>query len=135
MNLRRAERMAGVHPDLVAVLQLAARRAPWDLLVLEGLRSVDRQKKMVAAGLSQTMNSRHLPNADGVGHAVDLAPILDLDGDGQSDDASWHWEHYNQLAPIVKAAAGELGIGIEWGGDWERFKDGPHWQLPRDAYP
>ncbi|WP_205671764.1 M15 family metallopeptidase [Acinetobacter bereziniae] len=30
----------------------------------------------------------------------------------------------------MKQAAKELGIEIEWGGDWKKFKDGPHWQLP-----
>ena len=36
---------------------------------------------------------------------------------------------------VVKQAAAELGIPIEWGGDWRTFKDGPHWQLPWAKYP
>jgi peptidoglycan L-alanyl-D-glutamate endopeptidase CwlK len=35
----------------------------------------------------------------------------------------------------MKAAAKELGVAITWGGDWVSFKDGPHWELSRAAYP
>jgi peptidoglycan L-alanyl-D-glutamate endopeptidase CwlK len=41
----------------------------------------------------------------------------------------------NSLAPGVKTAAVEIGVEIEWGGDWTKFKDGPHWQLPWSSYP
>ncbi|MBO9419171.1 peptidoglycan-binding protein [Labrenzia sp. R4_2] len=35
----------------------------------------------------------------------------------------------------MKAAAQDLNIPLEWGGDWTSFFDGPHFQLPWDAYP
>jgi len=35
----------------------------------------------------------------------------------------------------MKAAAQELEIAIEWGGDWQSFPDGPHFQLPWKDYP
>jgi peptidoglycan L-alanyl-D-glutamate endopeptidase CwlK len=35
----------------------------------------------------------------------------------------------------VKRAAQEVGVPVEWGGDWKSFKDGPHWQLPFKEYP
>lgn len=127
--LLREERLTGVHPDLVRVVRRAAQDAPFDLIVLEGMRTKERQKKLVAQGASKTMESRHL-----TGHAVDLAPVLDTDGDGDKE-ASWHWPHYFTLAPIVKAAAEEEKVLLEWGGDWVSFKDGPHWQLPKRFYP
>lgn len=127
--LRKEERLHGVHPDLAAVVRAAAAACPFDVMVLEGVRTLDRQKKLVAQGASQTMNSRHL-----TGHAVDLAPVVDTDGDGDVE-VSWHWPHYHVLAPLVKAAAAELGTPVEWGGDWRSFKDGPHWQLPVHSYP
>lgn len=117
-------RLTGVHPDLVKVVTRALTISPIDFLVLEGLRTVERQKQLVASGASKTMKSRHI-----TGHAVDLAPLDDKAG------VSWHWPHYHVLAPAVKKAAAELGIPIEWGGDWRTFKDGPHWQLPFRAYP
>lgn len=57
-----------------------------------------------------------------------FAPMLDEDGDGKRE-VSWHWPHYRELAKYIKRAAEELGIEVEWGGDWKRFPDGPHWQL------
>lgn len=132
MSLLKSERLDGVHPDLCVVVRRAAEACPFDIIVLEGVRSYERQKKLVAQGASKTMKSRHLRQPDGYGHAVDLAPVLDTDGDGDTEP-SWHWPHYDQLAPVVFAAASELSIPVEWGGDWTRFKDGPHWQLP-DGY-
>lgn len=123
MSLLRAERLEGVHVDLRTVIERVGELAPFDVMVLEGLRTVERQKKLLASGASKTMNSRHL-----TGHAVDIAPVID-------GEISWHWPHYHQLEPIVKAAAEELHVDIEWGGDWRSFKDGPHWQLPWKAYP
>jgi hypothetical protein len=35
----------------------------------------------------------------------------------------------------VKAAAEELGVALDWGGDWKKFKDGPHFELDRNVYP
>lgn len=119
---RSYQRLGGVHPDLVAVMELAIARTPIDFTVLEGVRSQERQRQLVNSGASQTMNSRHL-----TGHAVDIVPLL-------NGSVSWDWPLYYQLAPIVKQAADDLGVEIEWGGDWKSFKDGPHWQLPWDEY-
>lgn len=116
-------RLSGVHPDLVRVVKRAIEISDVDFTVLEGVRTLDRQKQLVAKGASKTMNSRHL-----TGHAVDLAPVID-------GKVSWDWPLYYQIAKAVKQAAKELGVPIEWGGDWKSFKDGPHWQLPWKAYP
>ena len=62
------------------------------------------------------------------GHAVDIAPLVD-------GDASFAWPVYHKLAPQIKKAAKEVGVSLEWGGDWHKFKDGPHWQLPWKKYP
>jgi len=121
-------KLSGAHPDLQKVIKRAAVLSPIDFTVLEVLRTVARQKELVAKGASKTMKSRHLPGADGFSRAVDIAP---LDG-GQ---VSWAWPTYFKLAPIIKQAAKDVGVPIEWGGDWRTFKDGPHWQLPWKDYP
>lgn len=128
MVLFRAERMAGVHPDLKKVIELAAERAPWPVAVIEGVRSVERQKSLVAQGASKTMRSRHIPGDDNLGKAVDIGPA-------PGNSVTFAWPLYYKLAEIVKAAAAELNVPIEWGGDWHDFKDGPHWQLPWKEYP
>lgn len=121
-------KLEGAHPDLVKVIKRAAALSSIDFTVLEVLRTPARQKELVAKGASKTMKSRHLPGADGKSRAVDIAP---LDG-GQ---VSWAWPVYHKLAPIIKQAAKDVGVPIEWGGDWRTFKDGPHWQLPWKDYP
>jgi peptidoglycan L-alanyl-D-glutamate endopeptidase CwlK len=123
LSQRSLSRLEGVHPDLVKVVKRAIEITSIDFTVLEGLRSIETQRRYVANGASRTMRSRHL-----TGHAVDLAPFVD-------GAVSWHWPHYHKLAPAMKQAASELGIPIEWGGDWRKFKDGPHWQLPWSSYP
>ena len=123
LGQRSLDRLNGVHPDLVKVVKRAIQLTPVDFTVLEGLRTVERQKQLVAQGASKTMKSRHI-----TGHAVDLAPVID-------GEVRWDWPLYKQIAPAVKQAAKEVGVPIEWGGDWLRFKDGPHWQLPWRKYP
>lgn len=120
LGKKSLERLQGVHPDLIAVVKLAITKTPIDFTVLEGLRTQERQKQLVASGASKTMNSRHL-----TGHAVDLAP-LPIDWDNR--------DAFKTVSTAMKAAAEELGIKIEWGGDFKTFSDMPHYQLARSAY-
>lgn len=119
LSSKSLKRLEGVHPDLAKVVKRAIEITPIDFVVIEGLRTKERQRYLVAKGASKTMNSYHL-----TGHAVDIAPLVD----GQ---ASWDWEYYRELAPAIKQAAKELDVDITWGGDWVHFKDGPHWQIKR----
>ena len=118
---RDRKRLAGVHPDLVRVISRAREAA--DFIVTEGLRTEARQRQLVAAGASQTMHSRHL-----TGHAVDLAALVD-------GAVRWDWPLYDHLALVVKRAAVEEEVAIVWGGDWPKFRDGPHFELDRRRYP
>lgn len=118
------DKLKGVHPDLVRVVKRAAALSPTPFKLVEGLRTTERQRELLKRGATTTMNSRHL-----TGHAVDIAP---LDEKGQ---VSWAWPAYYPLAKTIKQAAKDVGVSIEWGGDWKTFKDGPHWQLPWKSYP
>lgn len=149
LGLKSKIKLRGVHPDLVAVVERAIQVSAVDFTVLEGLRSVDRQRELVARGASKTMQSRHLS-----GHAVDLGALL-------SGSVSWHWSLYEHIAVAVQQAARELKVPIRWGGVWDRhlnelgnihdecaayverriaadksvFTDGPHFELPAGEYP
>jgi len=123
LGQRSLSRLDGVHPDLVRVVKKSAAMSDLDFTVLEGLRTLDRQRKLLAEGATKTLNSRHI-----TGHAVDLAPLID-------GKVSWDWPLYHRLAKIVKAAAADESVPITWGGDWRTFKDGPHWELPWKFYP
>ena len=123
LGKRSIERLQGVHPDLVRVVERAIDLTTVDFTVLEGLRSPERQKILVASGASQTLNSRHI-----TGHAVDLGAWVD-------NQVDWSWPLYHQIANAMKAAANELGIYIVCGADWKKFPDGPHFELDRKYYP
>ena len=116
-------RLKGVHPDLIRVVKRAIGLTPVDFRVLEGVRTLERQKQLVAAGASRTLNSRHL-----TGHAVDLGALI-------NGKVAWDWPLYPKIAAAVKQAAKEEGVPIVWGGDWPRFRDGPHFELPWASYP
>lgn len=117
LGSRSLSKLEGVHPDLVMVVKRAILITEVDFTVLEGLRSLERQKKLVASGASQTLNSRHL-----TGHAVDLGAWVD-------SRVAWDWPLYYKIADAMKKAARDLSVGMDWGGDWQEFKDGPHYQL------
>lgn len=137
LTARDRQRLAQVHPALAALVEDVAKSVP--LMVVEGARSLDRQRELFALGKSRTMNSRHLPkSATGlqapVSHAVDLAPLVDLDGDGDIE-LSWNAKDFRPIAAAMKAAAQREGVPITWGGDWASFRDMPHFELDRRAYP
>ncbi|WP_287814546.1 M15 family metallopeptidase [Achromobacter sp.] len=125
LSARSLQRLDGVHPRLVEIVKLAIQRTTVDFTVVEGVRTAERQRELVAQGASQTQNSLHLKQQDGFGHAVDLAPLV-------GGAIPWNdWEQFRRLADVVKACAAGLGTPVEWGGDWKSFRDGPHFQLPR----
>ena len=125
-------RLEGVHPALVKLIRSASLKCDVPFTVIEGLRSVERQRELVARGASKTQNSRHL-----TGHAVDLWP-LDLEtlkplpaGTKVAEDRLW--ADLLVIAGVVKAEAVRTGVMVEWGGDWGW--DAPHFQLNRQAFP
>jgi len=128
LGTRSRERLQGVHPDLVKVVERAIELTEYDFSVVEGVRTIEKQREYVAKGVSKTMNSRHL-----TGHAVDLYPV------GKPTPC----ERCPAIARAMLDAAKELGVSIRWGGDWnqdgnskdERFYDGPHFELLRSKYP
>jgi len=120
LGTRSKQKLSGVHPDLIEVVTKAISISTVDFTVLEGIRSVVRQRELYKAGKSTTMNSRHI-----TGHAIDLAPW----------PISWDWDEFYPIADAMKEAAEDLDISIDWGGDWKSFPDGPHFQLTRKDYP
>ena len=123
LSKRSRERMRGVHPALIGVVERAIELTPVDFMVTEGLRTLERQAQLVRAGASRTLNSRHLS-----GHAVDLAALVD-------GAVRWDWPLYPRIAGAMKAAAAERGVALNWGGDWKSLRDGPHFELDRRLFP
>jgi peptidoglycan L-alanyl-D-glutamate endopeptidase CwlK len=132
-------KLKGVHPDLVAIANYAIEHTEYDFSILEGVRSVSRQKELVSTGKSQTMNSRHI-----TGHAIDIVPY----------PVSWEWDDFYPVCDVFLKASRELNIPLRWGGNWKvndlrkwrgtskllhskyrgSFPDAPHFELPRRFY-
>lgn len=136
-DLTGSEKLKGVHPDLVGLVQEAHLRCDIPFSVNEGVRTQERQKQLVAAGASKTMNSRHL-----TGHAVDLWPIDPATNQNRKSDAAFKagsaearaasaklWADLRIIAATMKEIAKERGIALTWGGDWGW--DAPHFEIKR----
>jgi peptidoglycan L-alanyl-D-glutamate endopeptidase CwlK len=117
---RSEKNLQGVHPDLVKLVRSALILSEVDFCVIEGVRTIERQRQLKRDGHTQTLNSRHL-----TGHAVDLAPIIEK-------VIPWdRWECFEMVAEAMKESAMKADIPIIWGGDWKSFKDGVHFELSR----
>jgi peptidoglycan L-alanyl-D-glutamate endopeptidase CwlK len=123
LGAKSLKNLEGVQKDLVRVVRRAIALTTMDFTVFEGRRSLAQQKKNVAAGVSWTLNSKHL-----TGHAVDLVPYI-------GGKPTWSWAGCRQIAVAMKAAAKELGVTITWGGDFRKNKDGPHFEVDPKKYP
>lgn len=117
--------LEGVHPDLVKVVRRADELGA-QFIVTEGLRTLEQQKEYVRKKKSRTLKSRHL-----TGHAVDVCDAK----------ATYAVNEMLALGKTFKRAAADVGVPIEWGGDWKQKPtdrigwDSPHFQLPLDEYP
>lgn len=137
--MQNEDRLAGIDPRLLAVIREADRTCPIDILVVEGIRSKERQAQLYAQGRTKpgpkvtwTMDSNHFKNPrTGFGEAVDLAPYVN--GKIDWNDA----KKFDVIAQHMFAAAKKLGINIRWGADWDKDgnprergeSDSPHFEL------
>ena len=126
---RSRRNLEGVHRDLVQVVELAIKLSAVDFAVIEGLRTIERQRELYAQGRTKpghvvtwTMASKHI---DGL--AVDLLP-----------STGWNYTAgFDEVARAMFAAAQQLGVRIRWGADWDRDgkprergeSDSPHFEL------
>ena len=100
------KKLEGVDPKLADVVKRAIEITKVDFGVTEGVRTLATQKKYVATGKSQTMNSKHL-----TGDAVDLVAYV-------GSKISWEEKLYDDLADAMKQAAKEKGVKLRWGAAW-----------------
>lgn len=109
LSTRSLSRLDGLNPDLQKVVKRAIELTTVDFGVIQGLRTVEEQKELVAKGASKTMNSKHID-----GNAVDLMAYVNGRG-------CWEVSVYDEIADAMKQAAKELGVCIRWGGAWTAF--------------
>jgi peptidoglycan L-alanyl-D-glutamate endopeptidase CwlK len=123
LTARDLLRLQDVHPDLVKIIHKVAADSPLEFFIVEGKRSIEDEKKAVAAGKSQTLDSRHI-----FGLAVDIA--VKVEG-----ALTWDVKYYHQFADAFLATAASLAVPVVWGGSWKTLKDYDHFELNRAYYP
>jgi len=106
LSQRSLDRLDSVDPDLIKVVKYAIGVTKIDFGVIEGVRTLEKQKELVAAGASKTMNSKHLK-----GLAVDLMAYVGGRG-------CWELKVYDDIADAMKQGAIEYGVPIVWGASW-----------------
>jgi len=105
-------KLEGVHPDLVAVAKLAIQKSAIDFGISEGVRSKSRQAKLVKAGASTTLNSKHIiQESTGFSHAIDIFTIVD-------GRACWELDTYCVAGEAFLLACKELSAPVTWGACW-----------------
>lgn len=127
LSQRSLDNLEGVHYDLVSVIERAIQISPYDFGVSEGLRTLETQKEYLESGKTTTMNSMHLPQEDGLSHAVDLFVIV-------NGKVTWEHKHFRKVIQAIFTAAIELGVQVEAGALWRDFLDSPHIQLNQKYY-
>ncbi len=133
LGKRSKKRLQGVNPRLVKIVERAIELTEQDFTVIEGVRTLKRQKYLKRHGFTWTLKSKHL-----TGHAVDIAPWVIKNGKGFVD---WNdLRKFEKLFEAMFTAAREQGVKIRWGGDWNRngnyrdeirrgVYDGAHFEL------
>jgi peptidoglycan L-alanyl-D-glutamate endopeptidase CwlK len=133
--IRHGERLFGVDQRLQAVVRAAAQLVlPNDVQVIEGVRTLERQKQLYAQGRTApgaictwTLQSKHIG-----GLAVDVA-LLQADGSINWNDPAG----FDRLAEAMFTASRQVGVRLRWGADWDQDgnprergeTDSPHFEL------
>ncbi len=100
---RSRERLKGVDTKLVNVLNELIKMM--DVTVIEGLRSAERQKELLAKGATKVKYSKHME-----GKAVDIAPYP-IDWEDR--------DRFYYMGGMIRGIGKQLGINIRFGGDWD----------------
>lgn len=115
-------RIAKLHPkiraDATAFINTVEAKTGIKLRVTQGFRSFKEQNDLYAQGRAKpgkiVTNAKGGESYHNYGLALDVCEI-------RGRQAIWECD-WKKIAPIGKA------LGWEWGGDWTKFKDRPHFQ-------
>lgn len=106
LSQRSLGNLEGVDKRLQKAVQHAIGETKVDFGVIEGVRSLERQRELVAKGASQTLKSKHID-----GEAVDLMAYIGSRG-------SWELNLYDDIADAMKKGAELANVPIRWGAAW-----------------
>ena len=94
------------------------------------LRTVKEQNDLYAMGRtafgSIVTNAKGGQSIHNFGLAFDIVILLDTDRNGSFETAVWAGRYFDQVVKYFKYQ------GWEWGGDWKKYKDNPHFQAKKE---
>lgn len=127
------DKLKTCHPDIQKVMLEAIKEV--DFTVICGVRTPDEQFELYKQGRTLQdgkwiKTGATVTNIDGKSkksehnytpsRAIDIAPY----------PIDWNnTKRFLDLSKVVLRVAKELGIDLDWGGDWTSFKDYPHYEL------
>lgn len=115
----------GLEPRLVHIaMELQKENVMYDAGVFETKRTPERQKSLVAQGFSQTLNSKHIPNKNGVVRAMDIVAYV-------NGEYVWDRKYQDDIVSAIRRVITRLGYDdiITLGADYKSFYDGYHIEL------
>jgi len=131
---KSASRLEGLHPVVKQKAEQLideAYKAGVPILITQGFRSIEYQNQLYAQGRSKpgpiVTNAKGGRSFHNYGLAIDFA-LLMPDGKNVSWDTARDADKDGQRDWFEIAGIGKK-LGFEWGGDWERFIDMPHFQM------
>ena len=125
---KSAATLATCHPDIQKVFNEAIKH--WDITILEGIRTKEKQEEYFRTGRSKTMKSKHLDQGDGYSHAIDAVPYP-IDWENRERFILFA----GKIIGLAKAMGVDLISGIDWDDDGDisdhTFFDSPHFELKK----
>ena len=124
------KKLEGLHPQLQIFFKELIKISPYDFSITHGVRTAEEQNKLYQQGRTVSGNiitncdgyklkSNHQAKNDGLGYAGDIAILI-------NNKVVWEEKYYKELANSARDLMQKYNI--EWGGDWKKLKDLPHFE-------
>ena len=133
---RSLDKLGYCHMDIQKIMKEAITESPYDFGITHGYRTPEEQNELYKKGRENNddivtymdgyiKKSKHNYNPS---LACDIAIFIN----GQ---LTWEIEYYIKVAYHIMTISdkmfydGEIKHRLNWGGDWKRLKDYPHFQI------
>ena len=124
------KRLMYLHKNLQKFFMELLKISPYDFSISQGVRTAEEQNKLYQQGRTvpgkivtncdgYKSKSKHQVREDGFGYAGDIAILVD-------GKVTWEEKYYKEVARTGRVLMQKYNI--EWGGDWKKFKDLPHFE-------